>query len=142
MEYAASAIELFDKMQSLLKIKPQKSMIEAMQGEAFVLHYVSRRGGNVLPGEISQEMDVSSARIAAALNSLEKKGLIIREIDRSDRRQILVAITQKGKNAAEDHYRTVLGIAGQMLELLGEDDAKDYVRIMKKLAEVLIDCEE
>jgi len=137
MDYAGLANELLNGMQSLHKAKPQKNINEAMQGEVFVLKYISDHNGDVLPGEIGQEMDVSSARIAAALNSLEKKGLITRQIDTSDRRKILVGITQQGKELAEEHKQTILGITAKMLELLGEHDAKEYVRITKKLAEIL-----
>jgi len=140
MDYTELAMELLEKMKSLRKIKPHKNMNEAMQGETFVLTYIAHHGGDVLPGEIGHEMDVSSARIASALNSLEKKGLITRQIDTNDRRKILVGITQEGKEIAENHYKKTLEIAAKMLELLGEHDAKEYIRVTKKLVEVLPDC--
>lgn len=142
MDYFELAIELLNGMQSLHKVKSQRNINEAMQGETFVLKYIAHHNGDVLPGEIGQKMDVSSARIAAALNSLEKKGLITRQINTSDRRQILVGITKEGKDLAEKHQKTVLEAIAKMLELLGEHDAKEYVRIMKKLAEIIPDYKE
>ena len=53
----------------------------------FVLTYISKHGGSVIPSEISNEMGISTARIAAALGSLESKGLITRRIDERDRRR-------------------------------------------------------
>lgn len=142
MDYSELAADLLNGIKSLHKVKSQKNINEAMQGETFVLNYIASRGIEVLPGEIGHEMDVSSARIATALNSLEQKGLITRRIDTNDRRRILVGITPKGKEYAEDHRQTVLRVAAQMLELLGKHDAKEYVRIMRKLAEILPDCKE
>jgi len=142
LDYFELAIELLNGMQSLHKVKSQRNINEAMQGETFVLKYIAHHNGDVLPGEIGQKMDVSSARIAAALNSLEKKGLITRQINTSDRRQILVGITKEGKDLAEKHQKTVLEAIAKMLELLGEHDAKEYVRIMKKLAEIIPDYKE
>ncbi|MCL1855471.1 MAG: MarR family transcriptional regulator, partial [Clostridia bacterium] len=119
MNYTGLAAELLNGMQSLHKAKSQRNMNEAMQGEAFILGYIARRDQDVLPGEISQEMGVSSARVAAALNSLEKKAWITRRIDEKDRRKILVGITPEGKEVAGEHQRNVLSAAAGMLALLG-----------------------
>lgn len=142
MDYSELAAELLRSMHALRRFKPQRNINEAIQGETFVLGYIVHHGGEVLPGDISQEMDVSSARIAAALNSLEKKGLVTRQIDTNDRRKIIVGITQEGRNLAGKHNQAALGVAVKMLECLGEHDAREYVRIMKKLAESLPDRNE
>lgn len=136
MDYMELADDLLRKMQSLRKVPPHKSITDSVQGEAFVLYYIARRSGDVLPGEISHEMAVSSARIAAALNSLESKGLITRKIDSGDRRKILVGATREGKALADKHQQVVLEEAAKMLALLGEHDAKEYVRITGKLTEM------
>jgi DNA-binding MarR family transcriptional regulator len=135
MDYSALAVELLEKMQALHKTGPHRHIIERLQGGAFVLHYISRRGEDVLPGEISQEMGVSSARIAAALNSLEGKGLLNRRIDSNDRRKILVSLTEEGKACADDLYNAVLKTAVKLLEMLGERDAGEYVRLTGRIAE-------
>ena len=138
MEDEELAIKLFNNLQLLHKAKPHKYMNEALKGEAFVLHYIAAHGGDVLPGDISNEMDVSSARIAAALNNLENKGLITRRIDKNDRRKILVGITQEGKDLADKHYRNVVETMAKMIGLMGEQDAREYVRLVGKLAEKLM----
>ena len=135
MDYTGLAAELLEKMQSLHKAKPHRLINEALQGGAFVLQYIAFHGGDVLPGEISQEMGVSSARVAAALNGLEDKGLITRKIDQSDRRKILVGVTREGKEYTERQYHAVTEKAAELLELLGEHDAREYVRITGRLAE-------
>ena len=110
---------------------------EAMHGEAFVLRYIMLQEGDVLPGEIGGEMGVSSARIATALNSLESKGLITRQIDLNDRRRILVRITPEGRAFAEEQEQAVVEGTAKMLALLGEHDAKEHVRIMGRMAEIM-----
>ena len=137
MDYLKLATELLNTMQTLQKKQSQKIFTEAIHGEAFVLNYIANQKGDVLPGEISQKMDVSSARIAAALNSLGKKELITRRIDINDRRKILINITAKGKDLALQHRQSILLIASKNLELLGEHDANEYIRILKKLAEII-----
>jgi len=142
VDYSGLAMELLNKMRLLHKAKSQRCIDEALQGEAFVLHYIMRHGDDVLPGEICDEMNVSSARIAQTLNNIEKKGWITRQISLNDRRKILVKLTQEGKNAAEKHNHDVVEIAAKMLYLLGEHDAKEYVRITGKLAGIISDYKE
>jgi len=137
MDYHALAAQLMDSMQALHRMRSQKHLNESLQGEAFVLRYIAQHSSEVLPGEISSEMNVSSARIAAALNSLESKGLITRQIDLSDRRKILVSITPEGKTLAKEQERGVMEGTAKMLALLGEHDAEEYIRIMGRLAEIM-----
>ena len=137
MDYHAMAAELLDKMQTLRKAGPQKHINESLHGEAFVLQFIASHGGDVLPGDISSEMGVSTARIAKALSSLESKGLITRQIDLSDRRKIIVGITPEGKALAKKQRQAVITGASKMLALLGEQDAKEYIRITGRLAEIM-----
>ena len=137
MDYPALAAQLLGSMQVLRKFRPQKHINEAMHGEAFVLRFIMAQNGDVLPSEICGEMGVSSARVAAALNSLEGKGLIARQMDLSDRRKILVSITREGRALARSQEQAVVEGTAKMLALLGEQDAKEHVRIMGKLAEIL-----
>jgi DNA-binding MarR family transcriptional regulator len=138
IDYDALAVEFLGKMQLLMKDMLSKHIDEAVQGEGFVLQYVAHNGC-VFPGEIGNAMCVSTARIAMVLNSLEKKGLITRQIDVRDRRKILVSITSEGKLLAEKNYRNVVDVLVRRFALLGEHDAKEYVRITGRLVEMLLD---
>ena len=106
------------------------------KGEQFILHYLYKNKRPMLPSEISAAMRSSSARVSAALNTLEKKGLILREIDPANRRNILVSLTDDG---AEYIQALVAKRNQQLLEILtamGEEDAAEYVRLTKKLFEI------
>ena len=139
MDYYELAKEMLGKMQLLYRLKSQKDINETMRGEAFVLNFIEEQDSAVLPGEIGSEMCVSSARIATALNSLEKKGLITRQIDPNDRRKILVCITQKGKELAKRHKNGIINVVKSILEQLGEHDAKEYVRILDRIVNITPD---
>ena len=136
MDYNELATELMQKMYALRQARPQKQIDESMQGEHFVLHLISFHQRSVLPSEISNRMGISSARIAAALNSLERKGLITRKIDISDRRRILVDLTPEGKAMADEQHQKAMETLRNTLRQLGENDAREYVRITGRLAEL------
>ncbi|MCL2697048.1 MAG: MarR family winged helix-turn-helix transcriptional regulator [Oscillospiraceae bacterium] len=131
------ALELLENMKALFKTKTHHHINEAMCGEAFGLQYIAMNGGSVLPGDISSEMNVSSARVAAALNSLENKGLITRSTDKNDRRKVIVEITPQGRDIAEKHWNNITYGASKFLSLLGENDAAEFVRIMGRLKEIM-----
>ncbi|MCL2696212.1 MAG: MarR family transcriptional regulator [Clostridiales bacterium] len=136
MDRREMAADLLEKMQTLRRAGPQKQINEALRGEAFALHFIADHDGGVLPGEISREMAVSSARIAKALNALEHKGLITRQINPKDRRQVLVSVTPEGKALEETHRQAVLSEAVKLLDLLGDRDAREYLRITGRLVEI------
>ncbi len=140
MDYRKLAVEFFKDLHSLKKARPQKHISESLRGEAFAMQYIAHHDGPVLPGEISNEMDISSARIAAALNSLEKKGLVTRRIDPEDRRRILVELTELGQEQAHKHTEEILDNITQMLSVLNEEDAREYVRITSILAKHMEGC--
>jgi DNA-binding MarR family transcriptional regulator len=140
VDYRELAAEFFKDLHSLRKARPQKHISESLRGEAFALQYIAFHDGPVLPGEISGEMGISSARIAAALNSLEKKGLVTRRIDPEDRRRILVELTEQGAAQAQEHTEEVLNNITIMLSQLDEHDAREYVRITAILAKSIKGC--
>jgi MarR family transcriptional regulator, organic hydroperoxide resistance regulator len=137
MDYQSLAGDMLHKMYIINKARPQRKFNDCMRGEGFVLQYVIFREEPVQPSEISSFMNISTARMAAALNSLERKGLVTRRIDLSDRRKILVELTQEGKRLADMQRVGMLAHFTRLLELLGEQDATDLVRIAGRVADII-----
>lgn len=135
MDYTQLAYEFMETMYQIKKLNIHKQFNESMHGEIFTLYYISQSEENVIPSDISNDIGISTARVAATLNSLEKKGMITRKIDPSDRRRVLVEITPLGKKEIDNHIKMIKDITINMLSYLGEDDAKEYVRIMRRLVE-------
>lgn len=139
MDYKKIAIEYLETMFQLRKQNCQKQVNESMHGEVFVLFYIYKHSNEVIPGDISNEMGISSARIAAILNSLENKEYIIRKIDKDDRRRIIIDLTETGKTFIESQYKEIIDITTSMLKYLGEKDSNDFIRIMKRLLDYNMD---
>ena len=136
MDYEELAKELLEGMHALQKAGHQKLIREGIQGESVILHFI-RKHDTTVPGDISDAMGISSARVAAVLNSLDGKGLITREIDGGDRRRIIVKLTEKGTIEAEEQQKRNIKLIACALAGLGEQDAKEYVRITGRLASSL-----
>lgn len=135
MDYSGLANEFMEIMSQMRKHNIHKPISESMQGEMHVLYHIYKHKDYAMPSEISNEICVSTARVAATLNSLEKKGLITRKIDVNDRRRILVELTPSGMEQIEKHRQMIMEFTIKLLRYLGENDAKEYVRIMRRLAQ-------
>ena len=135
MDYRELAQEL---MKYLLKMPPPPKdapRLEKDRGELLVIAYLTEFEDGVTPGILAQFGDVSTARIATVLNSLEKKGYITRSVDPEDRRKVLVHITEEGRAYGQKHKEKRLQHLITTLEYLGEEDALQHIRIMKRLTE-------
>ncbi len=133
MDYKELTMEMFQIMNEMHKIRHRKSMDGLVRGESFVLRYLMDNGNSAIPSDMSAAMGTTTARVAATLNSLDKKGLISRRIDSDDRRRIIVELTDEGKNIAKEQWQQFMADTEHMLRSVGDEDAKEYVRILKKM---------
>lgn len=135
MDYTKLAEE-FLQLNMFRKFKPYQQINESMRGESFILQYIASNESQMIPSEISDIMSISSARIATILNSLENKKYITRQIDVADRRRIIIGLTAEGREQAVKFRQMLLSAIEKMLSSLGEHDAKEYIRITGKMAEL------
>jgi len=138
MEEHDLAIELLENMQKLDRAKLHRSITDSLHGGDFMLLYIARHHGMALPSEISHEVGISTARVAVALNNMEKKELLTREIDIQDRRRIIVKLTDKGKEVVKTKQAELKKSMSMLLSTLSEDDAKEYVRLTGLLAKNIV----
>ena len=134
MDYARLTEELLKCLSLLSKHGSQRQINRSVQGEHFILEYIAQNN-EAAPSDISRAMRISTARVAAALNKLESSGFISRRIDRRDRRRISIEITVAGRERADQRRKDLSEAIEKRLRRLGESDAREYVRIMRRLAE-------
>ncbi len=132
-EYEELATELLRLNIGMLQ-EPAKQKISKMtRGEVFVLNYLMTHQNQAHPAEISRSMVVSTARIAALLSRLEEKQYISRASDPSDNRQVIVTLLPQGLALIQRIRSEVIAAVVRMLERLGPEDAREYIRIQKKI---------
>lgn len=110
MEETSDYKELTQELMSEIRaighaLKP--AVFNSMRGEAAVLMSLYRAGGELSPSKLGNETHVSSARIANILRTLEEKGFITRHHLSSDRRQVAVALTDRGFEQTSKFVRNV-----------------------------------
>ncbi|MDR1641980.1 MAG: MarR family winged helix-turn-helix transcriptional regulator [Clostridiales bacterium] len=134
MDVIDEAVEALSALMTRGKLLDEFS--RSGKGEMFLLKYLFEKGGVAMPSEMRDALRSSSARISAALGSLEKKGFIKREIDLANRRNIIVTLTEKGREKTLCIMREMKAhLRGVLLEL-GEEDAVEMVRLSKRFLDI------
>lgn len=110
---------------------------EFNRGEIGVLGYLAFEKDEATAGELSEKLNVTTARIASILNSLEAKDYIKRTEDNKDKRKTLVVVTKKGKALAKKAKKEVIDKITKVINEVGEEEAKEYIRITLKIREIL-----
>lgn len=108
------------------------------QGEIAMLVSIVFGSGETTPGELSENLELTTARVANTLNSLEDKGLVERIHDKIDRR-VFVRITEKGRKVVEKAQKEAAEELNLFWEALGEEDAKEYIRLMRKMRRLMLE---
>ena len=131
------AREFLEEFFRLGRYHPSRKIGTSMRGEAFLLMYLWKTKRSVTPGELGKAMKTSSARIAAALNNLERKGQIVRKTEKKDRRKTLVELTPQGEIEAEKWKQAPFYMVSQLMERLGEEDSEQLLYIIKRINEIV-----
>lgn len=127
----------FLQLRGILSLdKIHSAVVNPDKGVDFVLAFVAVNE-NSIPGDLSKAMGVSTARTAVLLNSMEEKGLIVRERDSADGRQTVLRLLPEGEKMYQEKRKELRKIVVKMLESLGPEDAKDYIRLHKRLVDSL-----
>ena len=82
---------------------------------------------------IARELSVTVGTLTIAMNSLVKKGYVIRERGKEDRRVVYIALSEKGRKAYEHHAEFHKEMIQGISEELDEDELKVLVRALTKL---------
>lgn len=117
---------------SLIREKLESTIL--LKGENVLLSYL-RECKISTPSVLADVLDVTPARIAAILRSLEKKDFIFRGIDLEDKRRVIVKLTEKGAEFAERLKNDIEKHSLALFESLGESDATEFLRLIKKISE-------
>ena len=134
-EYVKEAIVAFYSIMRNTHRDSLETINKANKGELFVLHFLAKEKREVLPSELSEALNSSTARISALLNVLEKKDQIHREIDVTNRRNILVTITPDGIQRVKDELTEMHNNMAKVFEEMGEEDTYEFIRLSRKFSE-------
>ena len=82
---------------------------------------------------IARELSVTVGTLTIAMNSLVKKGYVVRERGQEDRRIVYISLSEKGRKAFDHHARFHQEMIEGITETLDEDEMQVLARALTKL---------
>lgn len=136
-EYEALAHAFLCDMAGKKRLPPHGDEVSAsMRGEMAVLRLLGESDLPMTAGDLSRDLRMTTSRIAAVLNSLQRKGMIERGEDAQDRRRVLVRLTAAGSALCEHRKARVRERLAAIFEHLGMEDTREFMRIMARVFEI------
>jgi len=94
--------------------------------------------GDVPLGRLVKQLGISKQGAGQLVDTLVMRGYLSRTVDDNDRRQLVVALTDRGRAAAEIQARARDRVDAELVARVGEDD----VRAARRSLGVLIDLQQ
>lgn len=82
---------------------------------------------------IARELSVTVGTLTIAMNSLVKKGYVIRERGKEDRRVVYISLSDKGRIAYEHHARFHEAMIQGITEELTQEEMEVLIKTLTKL---------
>lgn len=124
-------------MDSLRKSKKWRDLVglidDGYKGVFVILRILDESDGEVLAGDVAREMNVSTARVARALNYLEEKSYVARGGSASDARKVVISLTDEGKDALEKRKRSISEIVSPLFANLTDEETAELFRLLNKV---------
>lgn len=102
-------------------------------GQDRILIYLYKENDHILVGDLTNELQMSTGRIANILKELERKGYILRIQQREDKRKYEVCLTKSGKNYSTELYADMVANHRALMEQLGETDGEQLLKLSEKV---------
>ncbi|NLG24946.1 MAG: MarR family transcriptional regulator [Clostridiales bacterium] len=116
------------------------SGIDMRMNELFALDQIARMGdgggGPVFVSDVRCRLvHLSRPAVSQLLGALEKRGYLVREPDRGDRRRVAVRLTDRGSAARDTAWAHMHGRLGRVIDRFGEDNARQLIALLAALSD-------
>lgn len=91
---------------------------------------------NIGISDVQRYLSVSKAAVSQMLSSLEKKGYINRDIDKNNRRNLVITLTPNGRRILDNQYDNFSDKLGKIISHLGENDVMQMITIVNRMIEI------
>ena len=134
--------ELFQFMKQLPRLKLICAPVDGLsrtESELLVLLVMNMNGDKkaLSVSEISSLLRITPAGVTHLINPLENAGHIVRLPDPTDRRIVLIGVTDKGSEVAAAVMEDIQARLAGLVDHLGEEDCKTFIRLVSQVLNYL-----
>lgn len=137
MTYIELARQLAEIDMKVMKSSEYIKMTDTIRGEGVLLSYLVYHNNMATPSELSEALDVSTARIAVLLNKMEKKGLLERQRHPDNKRNTIVKLLPEGEKLHKENEETFNLYVMSFFEYIGKEKTQLFVQLQSELAEYM-----
>ena len=89
--------------------------------------------GKVLVKDVAETLGITSSAATQMINTLIKKGLLLRTIDAKDKRAVRISLSAKGKKIFSDFHKDMLKNMQNNFKLVSDSELDRVVSVFKKV---------
>jgi DNA-binding MarR family transcriptional regulator len=104
-------------------------------GARHVLAALEGHAGPLTPTEIADRMIQTPASVTSLLDTLARRGLVMREQDPSDRRRVLVSLTPEARGVVDRYLARIVALQSAVTARLTEAERVELVRMLAVIRE-------
>jgi DNA-binding MarR family transcriptional regulator len=127
---AATLIYLYTESRRLTK---QLARSVGLTGPQLTVIKMLDTQGDLSLSSLSERIRAQNSTVTGIIDRMEREGLVVRARSQSDRRRVLIALTDKGRQLASQIEVEPLQIFRQALGSLPRGDVEELLRILGKL---------
>ena len=111
-----------------------RGLYEGRGSQQRVLIVLNEMGGSVTQRMLTERLQIQSGSASEVIGKLESAGYIVRTASEADRRNVEVALTEKGREAAEEAKRQRERRHEEMFLCLSETEKEELLVLLEKLS--------
>ena len=100
-----------------------------------VLNCLWREENYLTPKQIADTLCLETSTISGVLDRMQKKGLIDRNINLEDRREVQVTITDKGRALEAPVLKIIEDVNVEVLKMFSEAEAETFKENLRRIGE-------
>lgn len=90
--------------------------------------------GDLSLSELSERIRAQNSTVTGIIDRMEREGLVVRERSKEDRRVVIIRLTPKGAQLAEDIPVEPMRVFQTALSSLTKDEMRELLRILLKVS--------
>lgn len=116
---------------------------DVSQGEFFTLEMLRKfqqRNGDsrgVIVSDLARSLRVSPPAASRTLKNMEEKGLIRREVDKNNRRNTYVYLTEKGMESRDMASKAMEDFTGRVMKRMGDENVEMLISLIQKMTTIM-----
>lgn len=131
--YTATMNEVYRRISNIMTEKVHQ---ELTTDQFSTLNYIYKNEP-CTSSDIAHEFSIGKSAVTAQINRLYERGLLSRERDQNDRRNVYLHLTEIGKELMQEGTQKLYDVLGEILSEFNQDEIQTFILTLEKLAHTL-----